>query len=71
MTDQPMSSFSLYDEMKLRGVDLSWYDKRKRPKASAASRWKISGARLLLVRGADGKQRWIRAVDLRPAIGER
>ena len=30
MTDQQMSSFSLYDEMKLGGVYLSWYDKRKR-----------------------------------------
>jgi hypothetical protein len=34
MTDQQVSGFSLYDEMKLRGVDLSWYEKRSKPKAS-------------------------------------
>jgi hypothetical protein len=32
MTDQQVSSFSLYEELKLRGVDLSWYDRRKHPK---------------------------------------
>jgi hypothetical protein len=34
MTDQQTSGFSLYQEMKLRGVNLSWYEKRTRPKAA-------------------------------------
>jgi hypothetical protein len=34
VSDQQISGFSLYEEMKLRGVDLSWYDKRKQQKAS-------------------------------------
>ena len=34
MTDQQLSSLSLYEEMKLRGVNLDRYDKRKQPKAA-------------------------------------
>jgi hypothetical protein len=30
MTEQQVSGFSLYEEMKMRGVNLGWYDKRKR-----------------------------------------
>src|SRR5215213_2024483 len=29
-----MSTFSLYEEMKMRGVNLDWYEKRKHPKAT-------------------------------------
>jgi hypothetical protein len=32
MTDQQVSSFSLYEEMKMRGVNLTWYDRCKHPK---------------------------------------
>lgn len=34
ITDTEPHMLSLYEEMKLRDVDLSWYDKRKRPKAA-------------------------------------
>jgi hypothetical protein len=45
MTDQQLSSFSLYEEMKLRGVDLSWYGKRKQPKAAGPIPLETIGAR--------------------------
>jgi len=32
VTDQQVSSFSLYEEMKMRGVNLTWYDRCKHPK---------------------------------------
>jgi hypothetical protein len=38
ITDTEPHMLSLYEEMKLRDVDLSWYDKRKRPKAAGQSR---------------------------------
>jgi hypothetical protein len=34
MTDRQTSGFSLYEEMKMRGVDLSWLRQRKQRKAS-------------------------------------
>lgn len=34
MTEPQVSSFSLYEEMKMRGVNLDWYDKRKQPKSA-------------------------------------
>jgi hypothetical protein len=34
MTEQQVTAFSLYDEMKQRGINLEWYDKRKQPKAA-------------------------------------
>lgn len=34
MTEQQVSAFSLYEEMKQRGINLEWYDRRKQPKAT-------------------------------------
>lgn len=34
MTDEQVSGSSLYEEMKQRGVNLDWYDKRKQKKAT-------------------------------------
>jgi hypothetical protein len=32
MTEQQVSAFSLYEEMKQRGINLEWYEKRKQRK---------------------------------------
>jgi hypothetical protein len=34
MTELQISGFSLYEELKMRRVNLDWYEKRKQPKAS-------------------------------------
>jgi hypothetical protein len=33
MTEQQVSAFSLYAEMKQRGINFEWYDRRKQKKA--------------------------------------
>jgi hypothetical protein len=38
MTHRQTSGFSLYEEMKLRGVNLDWYDRRKQKKAAGPVR---------------------------------
>jgi hypothetical protein len=44
MSDIQTPMLSLYDELKARGVNLDWYDRRKRPRLDGNIHWRTSAA---------------------------